>query len=362
MLVGVTRAVDAVRNAVLGAHACPGSECERGVACSGPDERELAASGEQSKRLLHQRRLSDHLECVVQPATLGGLPDGVGGVLGSRNVRGAASPGVGTPLGAGVDRDDRARAGEPSAADDLEPHAAGAPDRDPLTGDDGRRPQGGADAGGDGTADEGDDLAWNPPGQGHDGTGRDDDVVGEAADVEQAIEWRPIGGASHARARGRCGGVAMLQSSSATAGHTSHGARQASTTRVPTDGAITPAPTASTMPAPSWPSSNGTVLASPTAATSVWQMPAAVILTRTSPGPGASTSRLTRWGAAPCCSRTRPLASRGSDDATRSERLGRGDEPAGRGVGDLPILVGGGFDAARHELLTALEHLGPSRR
>src|SRR6266550_2616654 len=54
----------------------------------------------------------------------------------------------------------------------------------------------------------------------------------------------------------------------------------------------TPAPTASTTPAPSWPSTAGSGSGSPPAraVTSVWHTPAAATRTSTSPGPGSGRS------------------------------------------------------------------------
>ena len=67
----------------------------------------------------------------------------------------------------------------------------------------------------------------------------------------------------------------------------------------PTTTLVTPVPTCSTMPAPSWPSTAGAgQLNMPAAAVmSEWQTPAAMILTMTSPGPGSRTSSPSRTSA-----------------------------------------------------------------
>src|SRR5581483_1503722 len=62
----------------------------------------------------------------------------------------------------------------------------------------------------------------------------------------------------------------------------------------PTFGLVTPGPTASTTPAPSWPGTNGTGTGRLPRSTerSVWQIPVATIRTSTSPALGSSSSRV----------------------------------------------------------------------
>src|SRR5215472_11647894 len=64
------------------------------------------------------------------------------------------------------------------------------------------------------------------------------------------------------------------------------------TTLSPTATSVTPGPTSATMPAPSWPSTPGGGKGrSPSRViASVWHTPVATICTRTSPGPGGSSS------------------------------------------------------------------------
>jgi len=93
-----------------------------------------------------------------------------------------------------------------------------------------------------------------------------------------------------------------------------HGTAHVSTTRSPGRADVTPAPTASTTPAPSWPSSIGQgapQFPCSIAQTSLWQTPLAAIRTSTSPGPGSS-MRIgsTRMGA-PARSTTAPKPSVG---------------------------------------------------
>src|SRR5437764_5374244 len=70
------------------------------------------------------------------------------------------------------------------------------------------------------------------------------------------------------------------------------------TTWSPSLTVVTPSPTASTTPAPSWPSTTGVgnSVVPVMMGTSLWHRPAAPIRTRTSPGPGSYTDRSsTTW-------------------------------------------------------------------
>ena len=68
---------------------------------------------------------------------------------------------------------------------------------------------------------------------------------------------------------------------------------------MPGAGSVTPGPTASTIPAPSWPITAGQRIGSvPSIAfRSEWQIPPACSRTRTSPGPGAASSSASTAGA-----------------------------------------------------------------
>lgn len=64
------------------------------------------------------------------------------------------------------------------------------------------------------------------------------------------------------------------------------------TTWSPSATPVTPGPTASTVPEPSWPRTTGLATRSPGTrpSMSVWHIPAPAIFTRISPGPGAARS------------------------------------------------------------------------
>ena len=114
--------------------------------------------------------------------------------------------------------------------------------------------------------------------------------------------------------------------------HSAHAPQLASVDRAtwsPGTTCVTPAPTASTTPAPSWPSTTGTGkgMVPSTTDRSLWHSPAAEIATSTSPAPGSLTSRSsTTWICFPSNSdtahQTTPLGSLGRP-STRSAMIVR---------------------------------------
>ena len=157
--------------------------------------------------------------------------------------------------------------------------------------------------------------------------GRHDCVLGEAGDVKPCCSGSPSASVSRGRrrpvprqrarrrARTACGDRNGRRHSSRT-GRPARARRDRRATRV------TPSPTASTTPAPSWPSTIGQrpSPSSPSArCRSEWQTPAAAIRTRTSPGPGGSSDDGLGRATAPG---SRSTQARRSGSGARSLRVG----------------------------------------
>ena len=163
----------------------------------------------------------------------------------------------------------------------------------------------------------------------HDARGRDDGALGEAGDREAVLQRRPVRQrqprrAVHQRARARPASPAGPQS-------VGRPARQAlqvpqdgimqSTTRSPGATCATPSPTASTVPAPSCPSTIGQRPSPrrPSArCRSEWQTPQAAMRTSTSPAFGGAQLDVLDADVARLAQDDRPHATRQRSSASRS--------------------------------------------
>ena len=124
-----------------------------------------------------------------------------------------------------------------------------------------------------------------------------------------SIRWRNEGESGHAQGR-----------PARQARQTPHGMSQARATGCPTCRSVTPGPTASMTPAPSWPMTTGTGRGQSPSRTcrSEWQTPDARIRTRTSPARGAASVSGSMRAASPPSRRTAPRIAIGPGAAIRS--------------------------------------------
>ncbi len=155
-----------------------------------------------------------------------------------------------------------------------------------------------ADAGRDAAADECRDLRGDAVRHRDRRRGRHDDPLAERGDPAIGQDLLSIATAERRpavrQAVAERGAVAAQPLPAAPAlSHRRHGAYHVRATSRPTSGDRTPGPSASTMPAPSWPSTTGPCRSHSPSRTwrSEWQTPEASIRTRISPARGSSSSR-----------------------------------------------------------------------
>ena len=218
------------------------------------------------------------------------------------------------PLGAEIDGDDRVRARQHEAEDDRLADAAAADDDRALPRPHARGVEHRADAGGHAAADQRGDLRR------HARVDRPRPPTPARPSPRRTCRGR----GRRARRRSPTGARAPACRCTATRGPAAHarqrrhGANHDSTTWSPTTTSRTSGPTASTTPAPSWPSTSGsgTVQSPLNACRSEWQTPLAVSRTRTWSPTGSGSSRSAPASAPTRCENLRPHAT-----ATSSRRL-----------------------------------------
>src|SRR5258708_25235019 len=115
-----------------------------------------------------------------------------------------------------------------------------------------------------------------------------------------------------------------------------------STTWSPTASPVTPGPTASMIPEPSWPRMTGSPTRPLRPSRSVWHRPAPAILTRTSPGPGSFSSTCSMAYGAAAARSTAAVISKASSlqGVANGQVLEAADEGGGDPLGPAGELDG----------------------